>query len=481
MTYWEYQSIKRDDLSEEDWKELSAYTELLAQRCRETRYDLEEHPEMTEHEINLRSFVGFYKFGSGNGLLVKYKEYKLNQKDFLAIAREIAEWGAMLGSPFLKTLLKICSPLTGEYEIALAYSDLLRRYTETALAEYIPPIIEKRRYVAPVPLGKIHVPRTITLMSTGQMQYVSQRVKVNVINLPLLLMIRFHAEMIRELSFLQKTFETEEERPSIQPTRAIFHSKVYHQSFLAPEFRQKLLDMAYDMDFRSSDILEKIRRQASTSPSISDIVVLWEAFVGRRTLLSKVVDALTVGYELKPLCKLYELWCLRILLEVLKELLGDYRAPSRLPGRFIFQSMGLKVEVLYNIPPGESKIVRKLKRAGLGVSTRKRPDFTIKFVAPSGRRITIVSDAKYRLREGIGDDDLNRFLRYLVDYAGFSEEERLEGLFFHLSNSGEFYQKVKRAKPKIAIHLLSLKPEIVDDSKKVLKKFFTGVIEDCKH
>ena len=478
LAYREYESIKKEDLSEEDWKELSAYTELLAKRCLKKDYDLEERPEVTEQEIKLKSFVGFYKFGSGNGIVIKYKANKLSEKDFLVVAREIAEWGAMLGSPFLRALLKICSPLTGEYEIALAYSDLLRRYTETALTEYVPPIIEKKRYVAPVPLGKIVVPRTITLMSAGQMQYVSQRVKVNVISLPLLLMIRFHTEMVRELASIEGTFERDGELLAIQPTRAIFRGKGYHRSFLAPEFRQKLLTLAYDVDFRSSDVLEKIRKQASTSPSISDITVLWEAFIGRRTLLSKVTDALTAGYALKPVCKLFELWCLRIVLEVLREFLGDYKAPNRLPGRFVFRSKGLKVEVLYNIPPKESMIVKRLRHKGLGVSAGKRPDFTIKFTAPAGKRITIVSDAKYRLLEGIGDDDLRRFFWYMVDYAEFSEEDRLEGLFFHLSNSRNIYERVERMKPRIAIHLLSLRPENISSSKKALRKFFTSVIKD---
>lgn len=478
--YMEYTKISREDFIEDDWEELSVYTELLAECCQEY-YGLEERPIGTDREIELESFIGSYKFDSGNGIVIKYNKDKLSEKDFSDIARKIAEWGAMLGSPFLKALLKICSPLTGEYEIALAYSDLLRRYTETALSEYVPPIIEKRRYIAPIPLGKILVPNTISLMSTGQMQCVSQRVRANVVSLPWLLLIRFHSEMVRELASLEKTFERDGELPSIQPTRAIYRNKAYHRSFLASEFQQKLLALAYEIDFRSSDILEKIRKQASTSPSIFDTIVLWEAFIGRRTLLSKVIDDLMAGYALKPVCKLYELWCLRTVLKVLKELLGEYNAPNRLPGCFVFQLMEGKVEVLYNIPPKESMIVKKLRHRGLGVSAGRRPDFTISFTVPSGRKVTIVSDAKYRLREGIGDDDLFRFFWYMVDYAEFSGEDRLEGLFFHVSNSGDIYQKVEREKPKIAIHLVSLKPENIFKAEEVLKEFFSGVIEYCKH
>lgn len=476
----EYQSIKREELSEEDWKELSEYTELLAERSKGRNYDLEEHPEVTLNEIRLKSFIGSYKFNSGNAIVIRHKQAKLSKEDFSVIAKGIAEWGAMLGSPFLKAILKICSPLTEEYEIALAYSDLLRTYTEIALTEYVPPIIEKRQYVAPVPLGRILVPKTIALMSTGQMQCVSQRFRANIISLPLLLMIRFHTEMVRELTSLEAAFKRDDELPSIQPTRAILGSKIYHRNFLAPEFRQKLLALAFDIDFRNSDILEKIRKQASTSPSISDIVVLWEAFVGQRTLLSKVTDALKAGYALKPVCKLYELWCLRIVVDVLIDLLGDCKAPDSLPGLFMFRKPGLKVEVLYNLTPKESMVVKELRAVGMGVSVRKKPDFTIQFTADSGKKITIILDAKYRHLEGIDDEDLNRLFRYLVDYSEFLGEDRFEGLFFHVSEPSSIHLKAERENPRIAIHLLSLKPKNVCKSKEALRNFFSEMIECCK-
>lgn len=266
----EYTQICKDDLSQTDWLELKEYVKVL-QDCCKKHFDVEERPFTTDQIIELKSFVGSYGFASGNGLTIRYKNEKLNDNEFAIIGRQIAEWGIMLGSPFLKSILKICSPLTENYEIILAYSDLLRRYTEAALDEYIPPVIEKHEFRAEIPLGKINVPKTISLMATGQMLYVSQRIKANIVNLPLLLMVRFHSELLKELSSIEKIFEKDGSIPSVQPTRAISRCKKYHRVFLTFDLHQRLLAYSYEIDFGSCEILDKVRRQASTSPSISDI------------------------------------------------------------------------------------------------------------------------------------------------------------------------------------------------------------------
>lgn len=477
--FTEYHKFNKDELEEDDWKELANYAAQLYSFCRE-EYDLEEHPEPKQEEveqtqeIKLKSFVGSYTFNSGNSLVIKYNKDKLRENDFNTITRQIAEWGAMFGTPFLKALLKICSPLTREDEISLAYSDLLIRYTETALTEYIPPVIERRRYAAEVPLGKILVPQTISLMAQGQIRFVTERAKANVINLPILFMIRFHSEMNRTVNRLKKRFVRDPDPVLIQPWRAILRSVNYHNNFVMERSRVNLFDLAHDLDFTNVEILEKLRKQASPAPSVLDLVTLWEAFIGRRTLLSLITEILRAGYGLKPLCKLYELWCLRMILDVLSESFGEYLAPTRLPGNFVFKKKlkGVKAEVLYNRSPTRSMLVKGLRRKGLGVSARKKPDFTVKFSSSSGRSVTLVLDAKYRLPQNIGDEDLARLFWYLVDYGEITEENKLEGLFFHVSSISRIHQCVRRKKPEIIVHLLGMKPSNISRSKPRLKKLF---------
>lgn len=479
--YIEYEVIKKEHLNEQDWKELIEYTQFLYESCGEYYYQ-EERPTWNEEEIRLKSFIGTYRFRSGNGIIIKHNEEKLESKEFQTIIKSIAEWGAMLGPPFLKALLKILSPITDEFELTLAYSDLLLRYTETALSEYIPPIIEKRQYKAPIPLGRILIAPTISLMSRGQILVASQRTKLNFVSLPWLLLIRFHCELTKMLGRLAKKFIKDNEFLSIQPVRLMNQNRVKHITFLVDEPWQNWLNLAYEVDFNNIRILEKIRKQASTAPSISDIVTLWEAFIGRRALLSNIEEILKAGYSLKPLCKLYELWCLKIILDVLKEYFGAYSVPDRLPGSFSFmkQVEGIGVEVLYNVLPQESLLVKPLRQRGLEVSAKKRPDITITFSSPN-KKITIIGDVKYRMLRGITDDDISRFMWYLLDYAETLEGEALEGIIFHASSEPKIYQFVERKNPSIRIHLLCMKPNYIEKSKEQLWKIFNHIIKLLKN
>ena len=446
--------------------------------CEEKKYDVEERPEIHEEEIRLKSFIGNYKFNSGNELLIKYDITKLTEDDFSRIIEDIAGWGGMLGPPFLKAILNFCSPLMGENEIMLAYSDLLIKYTEIALSEYLPPLIERKTYLAPTPIGKIMIPRTISHFSQGQTLFVSQRTKVNVESLPRLLMIRFHGEMIQKLIDIERQLkERQIANPMIQIMRTISRNRGYHSNFVSTGFYQNLLNRAYETDFTSSEVYQKLCEQASASSSFRDIIYLWEAFVGRRVLLSKLREALEGGYMLKPVCKLYELWCLKVVLDALREEMGcDYTPPNSLPGSFLFnpKNSSYKAKVLYNVSP-PSKFLYKLKRRGAGISTGKKPDITIAMTGPSGKKVIIAADVKYRMLKNIGDEDLRRFLWYLIDYTGVTDEDLLEGMFLHLPADENIHQRVEREKPKIVVHFLGMKPEMVSLSKKALRKVLTDL------
>jgi len=481
--YTEYHSFGRDELETKDWKELATYAAVLSKLCSE-EYNLEEKPEPVEeelgyaHEIKLKSFVGSYRFKSGNSLVIEYDKNKLSDYDFNVITREVAEWGAILGAPFLKALLKICSPLLKDYEILLAYSDLLIKYTESALTEYVPPVIERRKYITQVPLGKICVPKTILLVAQGEVEYFCEKARANIINLPLLFMMRFNSEMIKNLKNLKSKLEQYKGAASIQPVRAISQNLNYHMAFVTESPRAKLFDSAYKVDFRSVKTIDELRKQSSTAPSLLDMVDLWEAFIGRRLLISQIEKILRAGYGLKPLCKLYELWCLRLVLDILKDIFGEYTVPTQLPGKFVFKRKvkGVKAEILYNTTPKRSLLVKDLKQKGMDVSTRKKPDFTIRFSTSSGKSITLISDAKYRLLQNIGDEDLSRFFWYIIDYGEIGENNVLEGLFFHVSSTSKIDQTVQREKPKIRIHLFSMKPSNVSRSKPKLKELFKHLI-----
>ena len=92
----------------------------------------------------------------------------------------------------------------------------------------------------------------------------------------------------------------------------------------------------------------------------------------------------------------------------------------------------------------------------------------------AGKKNILVLDAKYRLLRGIGDEDLDRLFRYMIDYGDFSPEDKLEGVFLHVDDANEMHITSNRMNPHISVHLLSIKPSMVAHSKNSLKK----VIED---
>ncbi|GAG93352.1 unnamed protein product, partial [marine sediment metagenome] len=269
----EYQNIsKQPNFQDDEWKELDRYREILEYFCTSKKYNLEETPKKISNEIiKLGGFIGNYKFKTGKILKIKPNPVKLKKEEFSLLIKDIIQWAGMLSSPFLRNLLNISSPINSKYEIALAYSDLLIRCTENALSEYIPPLIEKKRYVAPVPLGSILISPTISRFSRGQLMIVSQRINVNVLNLLRIFLVKFHTIMLQELKNLELSFKGENFHKntdiSINPVRTIISNRNYHSNFIMSEINQNVINRVYKIDFTKSDVIQELWVQASTSPS----------------------------------------------------------------------------------------------------------------------------------------------------------------------------------------------------------------------
>ena len=65
---------------------------------------------------------------------------------------------------------------------------------------------------------------------------------------------------------------------------------------------------------------------------------------------------------LKPLSKLYELWCLKVVLDVLKELYGEYYKYKDWNFKFIDIRENWTIEVLFNQTPPWGDIIERLKK-----------------------------------------------------------------------------------------------------------------------
>lgn len=475
---------------EESWNELLSYVDFLKKFCDAKKFDLEEKPEKTDREVQLKSFVGSYKFKSEKDRLrVQRSINKLNHVEFDRMIVDISQWITMLGSPFFNAVLNVLSPVLGEDELTLAYSSLLINYTESALAEYIPPVIQTRRYVASIPVGKILVPQSIRRSSSDQLTFVSQRINFDVESFPILLLIRFHREMATKLKklrhkFLGKSIEKENnevEKSEIYPLRVERFNRVYHTNFILSPSNKLFLEKTYDIDFRDARILNKTWKQASRSSSLRDILLLWEAYIGKRTLTSQVAKTISGGYMLKPVCKLYELWILHVLVEAMKKILSESKNGEEiefqilyseengyktLPADFTFDDG--KYNLIYNGGQNGSSIknIRKFNAWG---PFRLRPDYVITYCHNDNNHVGLIVDAKYKV--DVRTDDRKQMLAYLAYFGETTwiegkETKFPEGLIVYTGGpdiiDGEKPREYKRKKPRTTITEICLKPNMFE-------------------
>lgn len=475
---------------EESWYELLSYVEFLKEFCREKRFDLEEEPETYQkQEVQLKSFVGSYKFKEEKERLRPRRDIdKLSNDQFIRMITSISQWGAMLGSLFLRAILNVLSPILGEDELTLAYSSLLINHTESALAEYTPPVIQTNRYVASIPVGRILVPQTICRSSSDQLTIVSRRIHFDVESLPVLLLIKFHMEMATKLTklrhkFLRKPMENENkdvENVEIYPLRIERSNRIYHTNFVLSPSYKVLLEKTYEVDFRDARILSKTWKQASKSPALRDILALWEAYIGKRALTSQVARMISGGYMLKPVCKLYELWVLHTLVEAMRKAISKnkngkeaklqilYSEPDgykTLPADFTFDNGNY--DLIYN-GGRNRKSTQRIRKFDKWKPFQLRPDYVMVHDEDGNDRVALIADAKYKVN--VKTNDRIQMLAYL---AYFGETTNLankvsgfpRGLIVYTGGSDSVDGKTReyeRKKPRTSITEICLKPGMTE-------------------
>lgn len=479
----EYEKIYRSDLNNEDWSELKIYADYLRAYCK--RVDIEDRPKSDKYYIDLKSFFGIYRFRSGRTLRIRLDPKKIpeNKKD--QMLNEIVEWLAILG-PNLRASLEMLDPF-GIIEFELSFSMLLNELTSNLLEEYLPPALHVRTYTSPKILGRIEVTKTMRNLTKGELLFASKRTRVNLQSLPVLFLIKIHFEMLCALDKsmerilkMAKANESEhlvERKTSFALLREMKRSRTYHTDFLTNPLYARLLEKSLETDFEDPFTLEKVRKEASRRRPLLDIIHLWDAYRGKKVPKSQIKDILSGEYNFKPASKLYELWTLKALLDVLSDVFSQKWTARYRNNKIYFHFVDQRstITLIYN---AVAKALYKFKPK----SFKLKPDFVLTLRPLRGgrriERVLLIADAKYKPKPKTSD--LERMLAYILTYCWTEPGETANGLFLYIGTKdtayGRFKDPIKRINPNVRIYSLCLHPDNVRSPKSHLKKILQDIL-----
>jgi len=458
----EYEDISKDHVFKQgwnnhDWKELKLYATLLKRRSSEL--GIEDPIKDEETRINLGSYFGKYILTNPNkGINVISKHF--SREEINQIVDEIIQWCARLG-PNIFTQLRSYLPID-KHEYILSFSIMLRELTEQILSSYITPLIEKENIISPSVMGSINIPQTSRNLLQGKPLIVNSRVKMNFLSLPIHLLIRFNYEMICALEHFLVTLESwidgERDADIILPLEKMAKTNIFFHSYILTQRRFRfLIDTALNINFEDSTILEQTIQQASSNESLKDMVYLWEAFKGGRSLLPQLNHIMIGGFTLKPLSKLFELWILKQLVTNLSKFTSSSCTCE--PGvkgsmTFTYENTEPQLSLFFN--PYSTKSFERFNK----FPWIFRPDFiiTLKNSEQIYRGI-LIADAKYK--ESPDGSDVQRMMAYLLAFGWKDEKTCLNGLFIHVADrtgSDIQFQETTRESPNVTLTSLSIRP-----------------------
>lgn len=429
-----------------DWSSLEEFLKRFNEYVKRARenFDIEEVPPRVDDEnFYPGGWIGYYPLERGARIVVVPR--KIGGWEYENMRNEIVNWLAILGAPFIESMFP-CFPseLLHREASYMMYSRLLIYYTEVVLGHQLPKSRESRRYVGLEVRGRPLWGETLKLRAKDPMLMVSERVGFTFHNLLNLLVTRFHAELAKGLRSIQSFSDLCDKNLR------------YHIAFLSSEPFCNLLDRSLDVSFDDSEIIEEVRKiSRGTFREMMEIADLWEMFVGKKALFLDVKKWFDIA--IKPLSKIYELWCLKKLCDAFSDALEVKPiVPEKFPGTFTFRGKQV-VKIYYNQKLREfSKFLAKI---GPG-----RPDYVITFQKEGRESVVCVGDAKYREFGNIGLDDYQRLLSYILDYMYPAKE--LVAFIFHVSEEQQI-EEISHSNVKIL--LIPLRPKISSNVEEIIK------------
>jgi hypothetical protein len=394
--------------------------------------DVESPPPIARRDrFNLGQWVGFFDVGGplcGFDIVTLEVEPKVGWGKFRHMVWESLEIPAVIGFESLAPILANLMPYS-DYVVDIVYSDLAYRYTEMALRGPLPRIVEDVVVVSEGLLGRVDVVRTLKLRVAGSKLVASRRTRLAYAHMPLILVARFH---YRLLGRLNKILEDLGRMGGHEVLKGVLGQiemlRRRHAYILTLTPIAAYLDLALRADVEDSVLVREARARSGVNTWLRALADLYESYNSR---LAGVEVRRELPLQLLSSSKVFELWVLKLIIEVLG-INGGVRV-ERVDSGLSVEARGVKLH--YNKPHREGRLLRGLR--GLLRDGALRPDYVVE---RNGE--VVVADAKYKARVSVGD--VERIAAYLVDIAAplRADGERLVGVLVMLTGSKPKTSKV---------------------------------------
>lgn len=416
-----YSTLYRNNsqLTDEQWQELQTYVESLRKGLDRTTEELpdvkepdDEPPQITDSWFKPWGWIGEYPGG------VRVRANRFDETEEKQLLDDVGGWATMIGGTTFQAAFPLGADVLVDHRGHIAgYSQALVELTEELTSGRLPTIVNKTRNRGRAPDGRPVFQETMQATAQGSREIVTESLEFSFDTPANHLLIQFHAILAERMRTLSESYQLYAD--------AFERQLQYHDRFMTKPIPQKLFETAITADLTKPGLLSELRH-GSTGPMM-EIVDLWEAFQRNRSLELEIRNHLNTA--VKPISKVFELWCLGHLLETLEEITDSRASTSGIKGRYIF---GDEVELHYN---RSLDYYSDYLTPEFGVSPGE-PDFALL----RGNEVVWVGDAKCSSWNSLDVKSYQRFFSYLLDLL---EEGRTGSLLYVDTNHGISNQKVR--------------------------------------
>jgi hypothetical protein len=391
-----YSTLYRDSsrLTDEQWETLRTYVEDLRtglDRGTEEQSGVaepdDELPRITASRFEPWGWIGEYPGG------VRVTANQFNDTEEQQLLNDVGGWATMIGGTTFEAAFPLGTDVLVDHRDHIAgYSRALIELTEEITSERLPTTVTQTRHRGHAPDGRPVFRETMQARAQGFREIVTESIEFSFDTPANHLLVQFHAILAERMRTLAESYNLYAD--------AFEQQLQYHDRFLTRPIPRDLFETAITADLTEPGLLSELRH-GSTGPMI-EIVNLWEAFQRNRSLELQIRNHLNTA--VKPISKVFELWCLGHLLKTLEAITGEGASTSKIEGRYHFDD---SVELSYNRPLVEqSEYFAEKFEVGPG-----EPDFALLHDGD----VVWVGDAKCSTWNSLELNSYQRFCSYLLD------------------------------------------------------------------